>query len=193
MFRPYRTLATVLAASAFLAGCSGSDEPKTAAPAAPAGAPSSAAPADSAPGATPPVDIVKGADLQAFAFAMPAPKGAQAGGSWQEPLPNQEGNEFVNYIDTSKKGYLSVKLIDCRIPVVQANRQSFGQCTRPPTGKIKGYPSATLDDDPAYPARVVVAGRVTVLVDVWVGFEQFTGKDVENFIASLDLARLAKM
>src|SRR4051812_42247708 len=103
MFR--RTAAVLFATAVLAAGCSGpAEHPDPAAP-----APSSAAPvASSAVPVAAHADIVKQADLQAFAFAMPVPKGAQAGGAWIEPLAGHEGNEFVNYLDTNKKGYLSV-------------------------------------------------------------------------------------
>ncbi|WP_426514237.1 hypothetical protein ACPPVO_28600 [Dactylosporangium sp. McL0621] len=185
-----RTVAVLFATAVLAAGCSEpAVHPDPAAP-----APSSAAPVASsiAPGAAP-ADIVKQADLQAFAFAMPVPKGAPAGGAWTEPLAGDEGNEFVNYLDKSKKGYLTVRLLDCRIPAAQSNNKSYGWCFLTPKGKLKGYPLAVFDD-PTSPVRVVTAGHVTVFVDVWVGFDEtFKGPDVEAFISSLDLDKLAKL
>jgi hypothetical protein len=196
MFNGYRSAAAAVAATALvlLAGCSGGDDKTatTAPPASPApsAAASSAAAAD--PGAGP-ADIVKEADLRQFTATMPAPKGAPAGGIWSEPLPAGPGHEFVNYLDKGGKGYVSVRFQDCRDPQAQAKKDAYGWCSYKPIGKIKGY-DLSVNDDPTSPVRILKVNHVTILVDVWVGFDEtFKGKDVEAFIATLDLDTLSKM
>src|SRR4051812_41151558 len=192
MFKGYRSAAAALTAALLLAGCSKADDPADTAAPPPSTPPSAAASATPAPAGTDPADIVKEADLRAFTAAMPAPKGAPQGGIWSEPLPAGPGHEFVNYMKGSQ-GFVSVQFRDCRSAAVQARKDSYSWCFGQPTGKIKGYPMSVLPD-PTSPARVLTVNHVTILVDVWVGFDdKFTGKDVEAFIATLDLAGLAKM
>jgi hypothetical protein len=194
MFKGYRSAAAAVAATALvlLAGCSGGDDKTdTTAPPASAAASAAASTAAADPGAAP-ADIVKEADLRMFTATMPAPKGAPAGGIWSEPLPAGPGHEFVNYLDKDSKGYVSVTFQDCRDPKVQAKKDAWEWCFYKPIGKIKGY-DLSVNDDPTSPIRVLKVNHVTILVNVWVGFDTFTGKDVEAFIATLDLDTLSKM
>ncbi|MFI5907895.1 hypothetical protein [Dactylosporangium sp. NPDC051541] len=186
----YRPVAAALIALTVLAGCSGQDDPVTTSAAASTSPSPSPTPADLP---STPADIISMDSLVKFAAAMPAPKGAPAGGKWTEALPPSEGREFVNYM-VGSQGYVSVQFADCRLPAVQAKKSDYKWCFLTPKSKVKGFNVATLDDDPDYPARVVTAGHATLLVNVWVGFDdKFKGADVEAFIAALDLAKLSKL
>jgi hypothetical protein len=176
-------LAVLLVGGVVGCGKSATPAPTTAGPGA-AGAGSASPGAAAGSGS-----IVPGAKLAAI--DLPDPHGAPPKGSWTDARPIEDGLRDANYL-VGDDLWVGIAFIDCNLPRSQeeAKKPDTGEhsCVTDSQTKIKGYPVYETSDI----ARTMKIGHLLILTVVsGTKMDTLTVKDLEAFLASIDVAAIA--
>jgi len=135
--------------------------------------------------------IVPGAKLAAI--DLPDPPGAPPKGSWIDAAAIEDGDRRANY-EVADTGWVGIDFLDCSLPRVKEAAQQQDSvehsCVADTTAKINGYPLFNTSDI----SRTLKVGHLLIITAVaGTAMDKLTVKDLEAFLASIDLAAIAAL
>jgi hypothetical protein len=135
--------------------------------------------------------VVPGAKLAAI--DLPDPHGAPPKGSWTDARPIEDGSRQANYL-TGDDLWVGIYFLDCNLPKVKEDsvKQDSAEhsCVTDSSAKIKGYPLYNTSDI----GRTLKVGHLLIITVVsGTKMDKLTVKDLEAFLASIDLAAIAAL